>query len=113
MKDQQDYNSIIKRLDRLEKRVFEDGSKQKLQGGQKRSPKSDFSGPTGGLRFLVSRNFFKTKKSFVEIRAELEKHGYHLYSPQAVDTGLRRLSKLKGPLVALKQGGKKFYGERK
>lgn len=112
MKDQQHYNSIIERLDRLEKHVFGDGGKQKLRGGQ-RNQKSDFSGPTGGLRFLVSRNFFKTKKSFSDIRAELEKHGYHLYSPQAVDTGLRRLSRLKGPLVALKQGGKKFYGERK
>ncbi len=112
MKDQQDYDSIIKRLGRLEERVFGGGDKQILRE-DKSGRKADFSGPTGGLRFLVSRNFFKTPKNFSDIRSELEKHGYHLYSPQAVDIGLRRLSKLKGPLVALKRGGKKFYGERK
>lgn len=111
MKNQHDCNSIIKRLDRLERQVFGGKGKQVLRE-DKRGRKLDFSGPTGGLRFLVSRDFFKTKKNFSDVRVELEKHGYH-YSPQAVDVGLRRLSKLKGPLVALKQGGKKFYGERK
>ncbi|MFA6136309.1 MAG: hypothetical protein WC705_03065 [Candidatus Paceibacterota bacterium] len=110
MKNQQDYDLVIKRLNRLEKYVFRNKDEQTLE--DKKDRKSDFSGPTGGLRFLVLRNFFKTKRKFSDIRAELEKNSYH-YSPQAVDMGLKRLSKLKGPLVALKQKGKKFYGERK
>ncbi len=111
MKNQEDYNSIIKRLDRLEKYVFSSSNEGKLREGKK-VHRSNFSGPTGGLRFLVSRRFFKTKKNFSDIRTELEQHGYH-YSPQAVDAGLRRLSKLRGPLVAVRQGRKKMYGERK
>lgn len=110
MENKQDYNLIIKRLDRLEKYVFR--SKLKQQPQKNEEHKSDFSGLTGGLRFLISHGFFKTKKNLSDIRTELEKHGYH-YSPQAADMGLRRLSKLKGPLVVLREGGKKLYGERK
>lgn len=111
MKDQTDQNSILQRLTRLEEYVFGTGNKEILKKKSK-STKSEFSGPTGGLRLLFSQDFFKEKRDFSEVRAELEKQGYH-YSPQAVDVGLRRLSKLNGPLVVVKQGGKKIYRERK
>lgn len=98
---------IIKRLHRLEKAVF-GGKGKPSQAVQVKG----FAGLKGGLRFLISRRFFKAKNSLGDCRQELEKHGYH-YSAAAVQTTLNRLARRTGPLAAFKQGGKKVYVERK
>ena len=66
----------------------------------------------GGLRLLISRGFFKTKKSLGATRQELVKHDYH-YSAASIQTTLNRLSTRTGPLAAFKEDGKKVYVRRK
>jgi hypothetical protein len=95
---------LLKRVEKLEKAVF-GGSKPAVKKG-------GFSGATGGLRFLVERGFFAQRRLFGDIEEEMKKHGYY-YSKQAIQTPLNRLAVSSGPLVALKQGGKKVYVKRK
>jgi hypothetical protein len=71
-----------------------------------------FKGATGGLRFLLSKGLFDQRRFFSEIETELQKEGYH-YSKQAIQTPLNRLSLSGGPLVGLRQKGKKVYAKRK
>lgn len=102
---------IIKRIEKLEKAVF--GKMENSKGKNKKPKKEDsFSGPTGGLRFLISKNYFTKKRSLAEVKKEMEKNSY-IYSDQAVQMALGRNSKVGGPLVSLKDGGKKAYVERK
>lgn len=101
------HKALEKRLDRLEKAVF--GTKPKP------APKTStekFSGASGGVRFLISKNFFSTKKTLGETRSALAENGYH-YSVQAVEVALKRRTSRKGPLIVLKEGGKNVYVIRK
>lgn len=96
------------RLTRLEEAVF-----KKTTASRGIAKKSDnFSGPSGGLRYLLSRGFFSEKRFLADVRNTLAKNGYH-YSAQAAQTSLNRLSKPGGPLVTIKQDGKKVYVARK
>jgi hypothetical protein len=96
------------RLTRLEEAVF-----RKTTVSHGTSTKTDnFSGPSGGLRYLFSRGFFSEKRFLVDVRNALAKNGYH-YSAQAAQTSLNRFSKPGGPLVTIKQDGKKVYVARK
>lgn len=73
----------------------------------------NYSGPTGGVKFLVKeKKFFKTQKNLAAVRMELSNNDYH-YSRQAIHESLKTLSKPSGPLVSLKQGKNKVYVERK
>ena len=102
---------IIARIEALEKALF--GSVKVAKTKKRSSPSEDqFKGATGGLRLLVSKGFFNSRRKFSEIEAELNKQGYH-YSKQAIQTPLNRLSNQSGPLVGLKQGGHKVYVKRK
>jgi hypothetical protein len=92
------------RLGRLEHAVFG----KKTQFNQTAKTTEDFSGPSGGLRLLISKGFFSEKRSLADVRAALAKNGYH-YSTQAAQTALNRFSKTGGSLVSLKQDGKKVY----
>ena len=98
---------IIERLDRLEKAVF--GSQKKHVADTK---ERGFTGPTGGVRLLVSQNFFKTKRTLGDVRKALAKNDYH-YGAAQVQTALNRLSTRSGPLAASKEGGNKLYVKRK
>jgi hypothetical protein len=100
-------NATSKRLARLEAAVF--GPKTVRTPTAARDAGS---GPTAGLRMLIAQGFFKSKQNLAGTRAALEKHDYH-YSVQAVDMALKRLSRRDGPLVALKEAGKKAYAKRK
>jgi hypothetical protein len=103
--------TIERRITRLEKAVF--GQKGEDQGRPKSEAKaSDFSGPTGGIRLLVSQNFFKTRKSLADVRTALAKNDYH-YVTQVIHNFLSRLSRVDGPLVSVKDGNKKMYVKRK
>lgn len=96
------------RLTRLEEAVF-----KKTSPSSGTSKKADnFSGPSGGLRYLLSRGFFSEKRFLADVRNALAKNGYH-YSVQAAQTSLNRFSKPGGPLVTIKQDGKKVYVVRK
>lgn len=101
-----ELKEILERLSRLEDTVFS------VKRKSVKNENEDFSGATGGMRFLKSEGFFKTKRALGEVRNELAKHDYH-YSIHAVQAGINRLSKASGPLVAFKEGGKKVYAERK
>jgi len=101
--------TIEQRIARLEAAVFVRNGNAK--SATKTKP-SDFSGATGGVRFLISKGFFKKKKALAEIRTALSEHGY-LYSAQAVHEALKRLTVKSGPLVSLQEGGRKVYAERK
>lgn len=103
--------TIEQRLARLEKAVF--GRKGQTDAAAKSPAKaSDFSGPTGGIRLLVSQNFFKTRKSLADVRTALAKNDYH-YVTQVIHNALSRLSRVDGPLVSVKDGNKKMYVKRK
>lgn len=106
-----DYKLIIRRLGKLEQAVFSNRSKTYIKENISVKNKN-FSGATGGIRFLVTRGFFRSKKNLSEVREELEKHRYP-YSSQAIDMALKRLSKPKGLLVRLEIKGQKMYAERK
>jgi hypothetical protein len=96
-----------KRIARLEKAVL--GGRG--HNGQKQAAKG-FTGATGGVRFLVSKGFFKKKHGLSDVRTALAKNGYH-YSRQAVHVALNNLTAKGGPLVSLQEGGRKIYVERK
>ena len=97
-------DNILRRVEKLERAVFARNDSEPSSG--------DFSGATGGLRLLLSKGFFDRRRFFSEIEAELQKQGYH-YSKQAIQTPLNRLSKSGGPLVGLREKGKKVYAKRK
>jgi hypothetical protein len=101
--------TIEKRLKRLEDAVF--GTKGKNKGATKQTA-SEFSGATGGIRFLISKGFFNKKHSRSEVRSELAENGYH-YSGPAVQMALNRQSGRNGLLAWLTEGGKKLYVKRK
>jgi len=107
IKNNQNVQALLKRIERLEKVVFSGEQKVHTPKGGK------FEGATGGIRFLISKGYLNTKKSLSDIKKGLEGNNYH-YSIQAAQTALNRLSKTGGrPLVALKEGGKKVYVKRK
>jgi len=108
--DQEEINKqIFERIERLEKAVF---SKQKKTVKFPLKEEKNFRGATGGLRLLISKGFFNSKKTFAEIKKELANQDYH-YSDQAIQTPLNNFSKSGGPLVGFKEGGKKVYAKRK
>ena len=98
---------IIARLTRLEKAIFNKKEKRVVTAG-----KEDFAGPRGGVRLLITKNFFNAKKTFGEARSALAKNGYH-YSRQAVQMALKGLATRKGPLTVLREGGSNHYVLRK
>lgn len=108
--DEKTLKDIITRLDKLENYVF--GEKTFKSSNSSKIDKKQFTGPTGGVKFLITESFFREKKDFASIRKELEKDSYY-YSRQAVNEALKGLSKPRGPLIVLKDGGKKLYVERK
>jgi len=71
-----------------------------------------YSGATGGVRFLISKGFFKEKRKLGEVWDALTKNGYH-WSRQAIDMALKGLSSRRGPLVLLKEGGRNVFVRRK
>lgn len=74
--------------------------------------KDEFKGATGGVRLLISKGYFRTRRLFSDVTAELKSEGY-LYSKQAFQEALNRLARHGGPLVTIKEGGNKVYAERK
>jgi len=105
--DERTLKNLIRRLERLEKAVFEDKRKQApKQRGQA------FTGPSGGVRLLISNGFFKTKRNLADVKKVLAKKDYH-YGAAQVQTALNRLSTRTGPLAASTEGGKKLYVRRK
>ena len=105
MKTTKTISALLLRIKKLEDAVF----------GQRKvtaiKPK-EFTGATGGLRFLISKGFFDRKRTFAEIESELCKHNYH-YSKQAIQTPLNNLSRAGCALVGFKEMGKKVYAKRK
>jgi hypothetical protein len=99
--------NMAKRIEKLEAAVFGLGLKRVVT-----LKKNNYKGPTGGIKFLIDKGFLNNKQPLAGIRAKLSENGYH-YSIQAAQTALNRLSKLGGPIVALKEGGKKLYVKRK
>jgi hypothetical protein len=106
---------IRERLEDHEKRILALENSLIDQGTRKMKvvkEHKDYSGATGGIRFLIKNGFFKVKRSQKDIRQELAAKNYH-YSSQAIYAALQILSKPNGPLVVLKGKGHKVYVERK
>jgi len=95
------------RVARLEDAVFVKKAKPSLV---KKS--ESYSGATGGVRFLIAKEFFKEKRKLGDVWDALTKNGYH-WSRQAVDMALKGLSSRRGPLVLLKEGGHNVFVRRK
>jgi hypothetical protein len=107
------FREINRRLARLEKTVFGQEGDTATNPKSKNSIKSaGFSGPKGGVLFLISKGLFKGKPGLADVRAALTEHGYH-YSRQAVHGALTSLSSIGGPLVCLQVKGRNVYAERK
>lgn len=108
-----DIQKILGKLDDHEKRILAlelgTGTKRK-----KASPvvQENYSGATGGVRFLIKNGFFKAKLSQASVRKELADKGYH-YSSQAIYEAMKVLSRPGGQLVTLNEKGSKVYVERK
>lgn len=100
---------LATRVEKLERAVF---SKRTEKAQKIVSDKNEYSGATGGVRLLAKEGFFDRKRYLGETRTELEKRGY-LYSAQAVQMPLTRLSKVGGPLVCLSENGRNAYAKRK
>src|SRR5712692_8523069 len=98
---------INARLVRLENAVF-----GKIGRHLQRLRKEEFSGPSGGVRLLIARRFFKSKRNLGEVRKALAESDYH-YGAAQIQTALNRLSTRMGPLAASKEAGKKLYVKRK
>lgn len=117
-----DNKDIQQQIDNLQKRVtaLEAVTAQvktnKLStahtGEAKKTRKSEYSGPKGGILLLEEEGFLKTRKTADEVWVALEKKGY-IYKKDVVRTALNRLSKSTGPLVKIEERGGKFYVERK
>lgn len=105
---------LIKRIEGLETRVgiLEGGKTKKVAKVAQKESGTNYSGPTGGVRYLIDKGFFKDKQELSATRSKLSEEGYH-YSRQAVHEALKTLSRQIGPLVALKEGSRKIYVIRK
>jgi len=99
-----DMNDLLRRVEKLELAVFGAGKAVKV--------KRSFKGATGGLRLLANDGFFDRGRFFSEIESELRKRGYY-YSKQAIQTPLNRMSGLRGPLVSIREKGRKLYAKRR
>lgn len=99
--------TIEQRLERLENAVFRARRERKH-----RPLSSDFTGPSGGVRLLLTQNFFNTKRTVADVRTAFEKNDYH-YVTAVIQTTLNRLSTRSGPLATFKLEGKKVYVKRK
>jgi len=108
-----DLDDLLRRVEVLERAVLGTAT-AKVKKPKARAPVStaNFDGATGGVRFLISKNFFSARRVFSEIEKGLQDDSYH-YSKQAIQMALTRLSAKGGPLVALKDKGKKVYVKRK
>jgi|ERR1700678_368312 hypothetical protein len=104
-----DIEKAIKDLDR---RVSKLEGKSEPAKSPKAAKKAEFVGATGGIRYLISKGFFRQKRTFAEIRQALTDEGYH-YTKQAVQNPLTAMSKVGGALVSLKEGKRKVYATRK
>lgn len=82
------------------------------KGSIKSQEESDFVGPTGGVKFLISKGFFNQRRIFAEVKKELQSNNYN-HSRQSINAALGVLSKRNGPLVTLKEGKRKEYADRK
>lgn len=104
-----EMKKVIARIEKLEKAVFGTQKparvKVALAGGK-------VSGPAGGLKLLISKGFFNSKRNLEQAKAALTKENFN-YSVQAVNTALTRLAKLSGPLVSLRENNRKYYVIRK
>lgn len=107
MDTSEQINDILIRLKKLEEVVF-----SKKQGQMTNAAPHSFTGAKGGVLLLISKDYFEQVRSAPDVRIEIGQNGYH-YSIQVIQTALNRLSKEKGPLVAMRDGGKKVYVKRK
>jgi hypothetical protein len=106
-----DLEELLRRIEILERAVLKTASGKKPKASA--SPNAEtFDGATGGVRFLISKGFFDSRRSFAEVEKAMQDNGYH-YSKQAVQMPLGRLSTVGGPLVVLKTKGKNVYVKRK
>ena len=104
--DSKTVKQILARLDRIEKAIFGNPNKFPIR------KKEELKGPAGGVRLLISRGFFRSKKFVKETREALKQNGYH-YGVAQIQTAMNRLSKRNGPLVASKESGNKSYVDRR
>lgn len=104
-----DLEDLLRRVEALEQAILKAPKIKKTKSG---TGVEDFDGATGGVRFLIAEGFFNSRRSFAEVEKAMQENGYH-YSRQAVQMPLSRLSKVGGPLVALKDKGKSVYVKRK
>lgn len=107
MMSKEAIKALERRVARLEDAVY----------GKKATPipitkKERYSGATGGVRLLISKNFFNEKRKLGEVWDALTKNGYH-WSRQAVDMALKGLASRKGSLTLLKEGGRNVFVKRK
>src|SRR5206468_3043359 len=94
-----DLEDLLRRIEVLERSVL-GPAKRKKPKAHRPSDTETFDGATGGVRFLISKGFFNSRRTFAEVEKAMQDNGYH-YSKQAVQMPLGRLSTVGGPLVAL------------
>jgi len=106
-------DKIIQKVTELEKRII------KLEGtvfGINKLPEKvshkEYSGPKGGIQFLIDKNLFPKKATTLVIKELMEKNDYQ-YKRQVIQTALNRLSKPGGLLVTFVEKGIKIYAKRK
>lgn len=108
MDQTEEIKDIISRIEKLESAVFQRKSKEVLIN----TKVQNFVGTKGGILLLLSKGYINQLRSALDVKNELAKDKY-FYSIQVIQTALNRLSKEKGPIVSMRDSGKKFYVKRK
>ena len=93
------------RISQLEKKLSTETIKSKPK-------KSNYSGPTGGVRMLIDNGFLDTPKFVSEIVDEMKREGYYHDLP-TIDSALRKSFLKNKTLQRIKEGNKWKYVIRK
>jgi len=106
------------RIDQIEARLAQveavvlSGRFRTAKSAGNKSARTKPTGPSAGVRILIEQRFFQAKRGLGDVRKGLSDLGY-LYSAQAIDMALKRMSGRSGPLVVVREKGKNYYAERK
>lgn len=108
-----EIEKLKKIIEEHEIRISELEKQQPVEKSIKTKPKkSNYSGPTGGIRMLIDSGFLDTPKFVSEIIDEMKREGHYNNLP-TIDSALRKSFLKNKTLQRIKEGKKWKYVIRK